>query len=240
MKLCVAQTRPARGDIPANIDRHIALIELARGADVIVFPELSLTGYEPTLARGLAIEHKDTRLDVFQQISDSKLVTLGVGAPTRESSGTHITMFLFQPGKPRLTYSKRYLHPDEYPFFAAGQQIVTITVDGTVIAPAICYELSVPEHPDSAARNGASIYMASVAKTAKGLDVAIPTLAGIARSRCMTVLMANSIGECDGCQCGGKTSIWNEKGALLGQLNERDEGVLAMDTGTSEVEMWIL
>jgi predicted amidohydrolase len=234
MKLCVAQTRPVKGDIPANLERHIALIELARGADVILFPELSLTGYEPTLAKELAIEPDDSRLDDFQAISDSSAVTLGVGAPTRSTSGPCITMFLFQPRKPRLTYSKRYLHPDEEPFFVAGQQIMTLNVNRAVIAPAICYELSVREHSENAARSGASIYMASVAKTVKGLDAAIPALTGIARQYSMTVLMANSVGECDGCECAGKTSAWNNKALLVGQLNDRDEGVLTIHTDTEE------
>jgi predicted amidohydrolase len=143
-------------------------------------------------------------------------------------------MFLFQPHQSRLIYSKRYLHPDEEPFFIAGQQIITLNVMQAVIAPAICYELSVPEHSENAAQSGASVYMASVAKTAKGLDAAIPTLAGIARRYSMTVLMANSVGECDGCECAGKTSIWN-KALLVGQLNDRDEGFLMIDTDTEQV-----
>jgi predicted amidohydrolase len=235
MKLCVAQTRPVTGDIRANIQRHIALIELARGADVILFPELSLTGYEPTRAKELAIEPDDGRLDEFQALSDSRAVTLGVGAPTRSTSGTRITMFMFRPHTPRLVYAKQYLHPDEQPFFVAGQQTLMLDVDRTLIAPAICYELSVPEHSEHAARSGASVYMASVAKTAKGLDAALPTLAGIARRYSMTVLMANSVGECDGCECGGKTSIWNDKAVLVGQLNDRDEGILMIDTDTEAV-----
>jgi len=235
MKLCVAQTRPVKGDIGANIKRHERLIALARGADLLFFPELSLTGYEPTLAKELAIDADDRRLDSFQVISDSGSVTLGVGAPTKSALGTRITMFVFQPHKLRTMYSKRHLHSDEEPFFIPGDRFVTLKVRSAVIAPAICYELSVPEHSENAARAGASVYMASVAKTAKGLDAAIPKLAEIARTYSMTVLMANCVGECDGGRCGGKTSIWNNKAALLGQLNNRDEGVLMLDTDTENV-----
>ena len=41
MKLCVAQTRPVKGDISANITHHKKLIDLAigMGADTIIFPE---------------------------------------------------------------------------------------------------------------------------------------------------------------------------------------------------------
>ncbi len=47
MKICVAQTRPVKGDIQTNIDNHKRLIDLAisNGADTIIFPELSITGY---------------------------------------------------------------------------------------------------------------------------------------------------------------------------------------------------
>jgi predicted amidohydrolase len=235
MKLCVAQTRPVKGDIVANIKRHESLIALARGADVLFFPELSLTGYEPTLARELAIDADDSRLDSFQAISDSGAVTLGIGAPTRSALGPRITMFVFQPHQPRTTYSKRHLQSDEEPFFIPGERFVTLKVHGAVIAPAICYELSVPEHPQNAARAGASVYMASVAKTARGLDTAIPKLAEIARTYSMTVLMANCVGECDAGQCGGKASIWSNKASLLGQLNDRDEGILMLDTDTENV-----
>jgi predicted amidohydrolase len=235
VKLCVAQSRPVKGDIAANIERHKALLELARDSDVIVFPELSLTGYEPTLAGELAIDSSDSRLDGFQAISDAEGIAIGVGAPTRSTTAARITMVLFLPHRSRLTYSKRYLHPDEEPFFVSGDNVATVNVNRAVIAPAICYELSIAEHAEKAFRSGASIYMASVAKTAKGLDAALPRLAAIARQYSMTVLMANCVGECDGCQCAGQTSIWNKTESLVGQLSDRDEGILMIDTETQEV-----
>ena len=51
MRICVAQSKPIKEDIVANIEQHKKFIHLAiySKADVIVFPELSITGYEPTL-----------------------------------------------------------------------------------------------------------------------------------------------------------------------------------------------
>jgi len=53
MKIGIAQTRPFSGEISANIEKHILFVQhgISLGADVIIFPELSLTGYEPTLAK---------------------------------------------------------------------------------------------------------------------------------------------------------------------------------------------
>jgi predicted amidohydrolase len=50
--IAVAQTVPIRGDVDANIEQHLRLIRVAaqEQAQVLVFPELSLTGYEVDIA----------------------------------------------------------------------------------------------------------------------------------------------------------------------------------------------
>ena len=69
MKICVAQTRPVKGDIQSNIDNHKKLIDLAVsfGADKVIFPELSLTGYEPHLAKELATNQDDCRFSMLSR-----------------------------------------------------------------------------------------------------------------------------------------------------------------------------
>jgi predicted amidohydrolase len=48
----------------------------------------------------------------------------------------------------------------------------------------------------------------------------------------MTVLMSNSVGMCEDGECGGCSAAWNSKGALLGKLNDTNEGILILDTET--------
>ena len=103
------------------------------------------------------------------------------------------------------------------------------------LALAVCYEISVPEHAEQAYKNGANIYIASVAKTVSGVSKAVNTLSDIAKKYPMTVLLSNCVGECEGKQAGGRSSVWNNKGALLEQLNDNDEGMLIFDTKTQEV-----
>ena len=47
MKICLAQTNPKVGDLKKNIENHVEIISGAKvqGAELVVFPELSLTGY---------------------------------------------------------------------------------------------------------------------------------------------------------------------------------------------------
>ncbi|MBT3603338.1 MAG: carbon-nitrogen hydrolase family protein, partial [Candidatus Latescibacteria bacterium] len=207
MKICVVQTKPVTGDIQSNIDRHKKFIALAvsNGANAIVFPELSLTGYEPELARELATDQEDSRFDGFQNLSDTERITIGVGVPIEIDAGICIGMIVFQPHQKRHTYFKKYLHVDEEPFFVDGQHSENLIGDKTHIALAICYELSVPEHAEGAFKNGAEIYIASVAKFAAGVEGAIERLSDIARTYSMTVFMSNSVGEADGGECAGQT-----------------------------------
>lgn len=237
MKICIAQTRPVRGDIKSNIVNHKKLIDLAvsNEADVIIFPELSLTGYEPTLAKDLATNENDHRFDDFQRISDGKNIIIGVGIPTNNENGLCISMILFQPTKPRQVYSKKYLHADEVPFFVSGPNITGIKIKETNVALAICYELSVPQHSEDAFKSGAEIYIASVAKTATGVEKAYKTLSDIAGKCSMMTLLSNSVGICEDGLCAGQSAVWNKKGLLVAQLDDSNEGVLIIDTETQQV-----
>ncbi len=238
MKICVAQTRPIKGDIQGNIEKHITFIELAvaQGADTIIFPELSLTGYEPSLAKGLATSQEDGRFHNFQTLSNAHQITIGVGVPTKTKTGICISMILFQPHKARQTYSKKYLHADEEPFFVSGQNFPILTLHRVNVALAICYELSVPAHAELAYQNGADIYIAGVAKSASGVENAGKRLADIAKRYSMTVLMANCVGPCEDFESGGKTAVWNQTGIMVGQLNDVDEGIIIYDTDTQELK----
>ncbi|MBD2755133.1 carbon-nitrogen hydrolase family protein [Spirosoma validum] len=237
MKIAVAQLKPIKGDIERNIEKHKKLIELAasRGTGTLIFPELSITGYEPELANELATNQDDRRFDDFQSISDTKNITIGVGMPTRSDSGVRISLLIFQPNRPRQIYSKQHLHADENPYFTAGNHSVFLEEGTCKIALAICYELSVPEHPTNGFLQGANIYIASVAKTLNGVEKAAQTLSDIAKTYSMTVLMANCVGHCDNFESAGNSSIWNNKGVLLGQLDDTQEGILVIDTDTQEV-----
>ncbi len=228
MKICLAQTKPIRSDVQQNIENHKKLIELAilKGAEIIVFPELSLTGYEPSLAKKLVTTQDDKRFDIFQKLSDENQITICVGMPTKSDLGICISLVIFQPNKERETYSKKYLHSDEEAFFVSGENSIGLLQNK--IAFAICYEISIPEHSKNAFKNGAKIYIASVAKTKSGVEQAAKNLSEIAQKYSMTVLMSNSVGESENGICAGKSSIWNDKGSLVEQLSE-EEGVLIFD-----------
>lgn len=235
MKLCAVQARPVLGDIERNIADHARLARQAAelGAALVLFPELSLTGYQPALAAQLASDAGDPRLEALQRVSDATGAALAVGLPLHEPGGVAIGMVILRPGASRLRYAKQFLHHSEEPWFVPGHGVATVVVDGTVVAPAICYELSVPRHAEAAAAAGAAVYAASVAKTATDARRAADTLVATARRHGMLAVMANAVGRCDEQPCGGATAAWGRDGRLLGALSDSDEGLLVLDTDSA-------
>ena len=235
MKIAMIQLQSAKGDIDANIQKHAAFIHdaAAHGAQLALFPELSLTNYEPALAATLAIDPDDKRLDIFQSLSDQYELIIGVGAPTRQAAGICISMLIFQPDRARLCYSKRYLHEDETPYFAPGTNFPTLSVNGLAVGLAICYELSIPEHAAAAAQAGADIYLASVAKHDRGIDAANERLAAIASHYGMPVLVVNNLGPADNFVGAGRSAAWETTGQMLTSLDGQREGILFFDMKTA-------
>lgn len=236
MKICIAQTAPIKGTIAANIEAHKRFIELALtcNAEAIFFPELSLTGYEPELAKELATNQNDNRLNIFQQICDKNEIMIGLGLPTISENKIRISMVIFEANKPRKTYSKQQLHSDEFPYFENGVEQVIIKTKDANIAPAICYESLQTSHVETAFKLGADVYLASVAKPAKGIEKAFEHYPTIAKQYAMPVLMANCVGFCDNFLSVGQSAVWTKEGKLAGQLDNQEEGILVFDTKTEE------
>lgn len=237
MKICIAQTEPIKGNVAANIEAHKRFIELALTlhAEAIFFPELSLTGYEPELAKKLATNQNDKRLDIFQETSDNNNIIIGLGLPIATESQIRISMIIFEPNQQRQTYSKQQLHSDEFPYFEQGVGQVIIKANDTHIAPAICYESLQPAHAENAFKLGADVYLASVAKPENGVEKAFKHYPAVAKQYVMPVLMSNCVGFCDNFLSVGKSAVWTKEGELVGQLDDKTEGILIFDTETEEI-----
>jgi len=109
--IAVAQTIPMRGDVNANLEQHVRLVHVAaeEQAEVLVFPELSLTGYELDLANDLAFSESDPRLASLVEMASSFSMTLIVGAPVRIRSRLHIGAFIISPDRTVGLYTKHHL-----------------------------------------------------------------------------------------------------------------------------------
>ncbi|MEO9571929.1 MAG: GNAT family N-acetyltransferase [Polaribacter sp.] len=239
MKICIAQTKSEKRKVQKNIQNHLQIIELGikSNADLVIFPELSITNYEPNFAKEFATEIESSIFNPFQELSNNNEVTIGIGVPTKASDGINISMLIFQPNKKRVVYSKQKLHSDELPYFVCGKDPIVLNIKGKNIAIGICYETLQREHFLNANKKGADIYIASVAKPKGGIEKAYKHFPKISREFRTPILMSNCVGYCDNFMSVGKSAVWNKNGELIKLLDSENQGILIYDTETELVKI---
>jgi predicted amidohydrolase len=67
------------------------------------------------------------------------------------------------------------------------------------------------------------------------VDKDIKRISETAKKYNMYALMSNFAGESGGYECAGKASVWNKQGALIGQLDSKNEGIIILDTESEEI-----
>ena len=236
MRICLAQIAEAKGNVINSYKRHQIFIDEANKlkADLLLFPELSLTGYEPEMADQLVFQATDGRFNIFQRLSNENRLTLCIGVPIQKTHGIEICMMICHPGKPVHFYAKSLLHPDEFPYFVPGQLDYFIESDDQIISPAICFESFQESHLQKVIDRNTTIYLSSVAKHEKGLGQALPFFSEFSKSNYCISVMCNSIGTNSDFECAGSSTIWNSSGEIVAQLDSSSEGLALFDTKTME------
>src|SRR5687767_2702776 len=81
--IAAAQSRSRAGDVAWNVSRHVDIGAVAadRGVEMLIFPELSLTGYELSLGRSHAIHPASAALDPLRRLAVDSHMTVVVGGP---------------------------------------------------------------------------------------------------------------------------------------------------------------
>lgn len=223
--IAAAQAVSIAGDLNANIASHMRFMRAAaeQGVELLVFPELSLTGYEGEMAARLAIdpleplEPLDAVLAPLRDLAVELRITTVVGVPIRQKANSAVligALILAADGSFGV-YSKQHLHAGEEVFFAPGTGGPPLVCGADTVALAVCADFSHASHAAAAARQGANIYAAGVLISEKGYAPDTDLLQGYAREHSMVVLMANHGGPTGGWVSAGRSAIWSAQGSLI-------------------------
>jgi predicted amidohydrolase len=217
--IAAAQSSSIAGDLAGNIARHQRFIKVAaeQGVQLLVFPELSLTGYERGVAAELALAPDAAALQPLRDFAQEVGVTTVVGMPIRLSDTAPVLIGALVMGADGSlgVYSKQHLHLGEEVAFAPGYGGETLLVGADNIALAVCADFTHASHAAAAAEQGADVYAAGVLITEKGYGPDTGLLKGYALTHSMVVLMANHGGATGGWESAGRSAIWSANGSLV-------------------------
>lgn len=242
MKIGLVQMRSVLGSIDKNIEKHLQLIKLTARHEInlLLFPELSLTGYAPRIANALAIKDDNSKLNIFQEVSDTMNMVICIGVPLKNGMKSTISMIIYQPCREKIIYSKRLLHPDEEKYFDPGNSQIILDINGNLIAPAICFESTLDSHFMDCSQNGINFYMASVAKGQRAMHSAHQHYCNLSKRNSIIVGVSNSIGQSEDFMSSGHTAIWDRDGKKITELGEDREGVVEYDSNSGNGKVHLL
>jgi len=163
LRIALAQINPLVGDVAGNAARILEFARRARqqGADLVVYPELALTGYPPEdlLFRDQFLDQVEAAIEQLRR--DNPGLTLVIGSPRRAAGELFNAALLLQPGQAPRWYHKQRLPNygvfDEQRYFAAGSEPCVFELAGRRVGVSVCEDIWYPEPAAQAREAGAEL-----------------------------------------------------------------------------------
>ncbi len=253
LRIALAQIAPRLGAFDENLARHRALLDEARsgGADLVVFPELGLTGYLlQDLAGEVAIRLDDPRLAALADRTDG----LSAIVSFVEESADHrlfIAAALLEDGRIAHVHRKLFLPTyglfDERRFFAAGDLLRAVPSRlGVGVGLAICEDFWHLPVPQLLALDGAQILVN--VSSSPGRDLAATNEVGLgtatswrglmrtyAQLTTSYVVFVNRVGVEESISFWGGSEVIGPDGAAVFSAPFYDEGLYPVEIDLAEV-----
>lgn len=242
MKAALAQISPVLRDVKKNLNIHLELIEKAKnkGADLVVFPELSLTGYTlKDLVPETALDpNKDKVFDTLKQISKDISIVLGFVEEKGKGNFFNSAAYLFN-GKilhiHRKVFLPNYGMFEEAKFFSQGKNFSAFQTPFGKTGVLICYDFLNYGANYVLFSQGADIIIVLSAAPGRGMEEKkeyasshMWELMGESVSRFSTAFLiyCNRVGFEDGKSFAGGSFIFSPEGKLLARASSVDEDFL--------------
>lgn len=254
VKVAAAQFNPLLGDVTHNLRRHLELAEEAVGcgAELLLFPELSLTGYALRDAVWqVACAAEDTRLQPLKDTSQR--LAICAGFVERGSDGqVYNAQAFFAQGRLLHVHRKVYLPTyglfEEGRFFARGRTLRAFDTPLGRVGMLICNDWWHAGGPMVLAQDGATLLLAPTASPLRGLRprpasapgwmespggengrVWYTLLSSHAKLQSTPILFCNRCGFDDGVGFWGGSSLWGADGLRVAGLDHADEALLVAE-----------
>ncbi len=250
-KLAVAQTKPRLGDLKWNLDNHLESAEKAiqNDAQLILFPELSLTGYSVRdLNSEVALKIGDKYFDPLRAISSR--ISVAVGTVIKDDSGgLRNSLVYFEDGIVTHVHYKVYLPTygifEEQRYFLPGKKVEAFDTKFGKMGLLICEDLWHVSLPYLLAIQGARLILSSAASPTRlsgdssdhpGLVVNSEQHRSFARLLSLYIAFAGRVGFEDGVNFWGGSEVVSPHGEVTASAKIFDEEIIYSQIDQAEVE----
>jgi NAD+ synthase (glutamine-hydrolysing) len=244
LRIVMAQQDFLVGAIDANAEQILAACEQARdamAADIIVFPELALTGYPPEdlLFRAHFIAHVDHAME--RLCAGISGITAIVGYPLRQADGLYNAAAVIRHGGVAAVYRKQHLPNygvfDEKRYFRPGAAPCVVDIQGVPVGITICEDIWQPGPVQQAADTGARLLININASPfhAGKRDEREQLVMTRARETVLPIMYVNLVGGQDELVFDGGSFVVNRDGTLMQRAPDCEAGLYPVDFRVNEV-----
>ena len=242
MKIVMAQINTLVGDIKGNTQRilDVCVDQSALGVDMVVFPELTLTGYPPEdlLLRQHTTDLTAAALERLCRDLPAELAVV-VGYPRRQGDRLFNSAGVLYNGTILAEYDKQCLPNyqvfDEKRYFEAGADTCVVTIKGLPIGLTICEDIWHPHPAANAAAAGAQVLInlnASPFHRGKQSQ-RTAQVSALARTHALPILYVNQVGGQDELVFDGGSFAVDARGDIQNRAIEFAEVMVRVEIETS-------
>jgi NAD+ synthase (glutamine-hydrolysing) len=243
MRLALAQINTTVGDLDGNRRLILTRLEEAKeaGADLVLFPELAVTGYPPEdlLLRPGFVRAAERSLAEIARAARGIVALVGTPHFDRD---LHNACAVCVHGEVRAIYRKRFLPNygvfDEHRYFAPGRDLVLLEFGDVLIGPTVCEDIWQPGPPatDLALAGAQLVANLSASPFHVGKDrEREQMLATRARDNVCYVAFVNAVGGQDELVFDGHSVVLDDEGHVLARAPGFEEALLVVDVDPAEV-----
>lgn len=260
MRIALGQINTTIADFAGNSAKIIDYAQRARsaGAELVMFPELSICGYPPRdlVERPWFVEHNRRTAEDIASKTEGIGVIVGLVTPTRNGTGksVHNSAALLRDGKIAFIQSKRLLPTydvfDEMRNFAPADSQQLFALHGSDVALTICEDawndknfwdrrLYGVDPVEDLMRAGGQVLLnlsASPFYLCKR-ELRRDMLAAIARQYKVPVALVNQVGGNDSLVFDGSSLVLGPDGAVIAQAKSFEEDLIFFDSETLQGDL---
>ncbi|HZQ15630.1 MAG TPA: NAD+ synthase [Gaiellaceae bacterium] len=237
MRLALAQIDSVVGDLDGNTRRILDGLAEARdaGADLVLFPELAVTGYPPEdlLLRAGFVRAARARVEELARAAHG--VTALVGAPHLDTDLFN-ACYVLARGEVQAVYRKRYLPNygvfDEDRYFAPGRDLFLLRFGDVLVGPTICEDVWQPGPPATELALAGAQLVANISASPfhVGKDREREEMLKVrARDNSCFVAFCNAVGGQDELIFDGHSVVLDDEGEVLARAPGFEEHLLVVD-----------
>jgi predicted amidohydrolase len=235
----LAQLRPTLRNTPQNLEIMRKIVAENDEADLVVFPELFLSGYTTSKPEELALDLEGSEVGAIARLARENSTAVIFGAPERVSVGVaNAAICVDRFGNITGSYRKTHLFGNERDAYVAGNELLIVDLDGVRAGIMVCFDVEFPEVARTLVKAGANFLVTisanmdpfgrdhDVFATARALENGVPHL------------YVNQVGRGEAFTFAGGTMIVSADGDRLAEAGAAKEKVLRhqLDLSSRSVE----